>query len=77
MSQETDRKLADLVVWYEYHRDQPKDMDRLIEFMKKTIDCILEVQAMILKDIQVLEKREGTPKLLVPSRIRLHDKIHV
>jgi hypothetical protein len=59
MSRETEEKMADTVKWYAEHKDDGRSIDKTVEFLKKTIDCMQEIMVRQQQDIQDLE---GRPK---------------
>lgn len=59
MSQETEERMGDTVKWYEEHKNDGRSIDKTVDFLKKTIDCMQEVMVRQQQDIQELE---GRPK---------------
>lgn len=79
MSQQLDQKIVDLGVWFNYHaHEQPIPKENVhgrIEFLTKSIDCIIEILAILAKDIQIMEKRDDRPRIAIPKSITLHGPI--
>ena len=72
MSLETEQRLADWAVWFHENRKHisPGNLEKQNLFLLKAVDGCLECLAMALKDIQILERRNGSAGLWLPPRIK-------
>lgn len=73
MSEETEDRLRDWVIWYKEHEKQiPRDnLAKKLEFMEKAVDGVLELLVMTAKDVQELEKRNGRGSLWLPGSVKI------
>lgn len=79
MSALSERKLAEFAQWYSYNKSFTMDPARFVEFSSRAIDCLAEIVAIQAADIQRLERRPGNPevrKILVPTGVNLHSRMH-
>jgi hypothetical protein len=77
MSSELNNRIRDLATWYYYHEPHIEDINRKLEFYNDTISTLIEIAAIIAKDIQKLENKpqKDEVKLLIPKGIRFHEPI--
>jgi endonuclease III-like uncharacterized protein len=76
MSSELNSRIKDLATWYYYHESHIEDIKKRLEFYQDAISTLIEIVAIIAKDIQNLEnKPKDDVKLLIPKGIRFHDPI--
>jgi hypothetical protein len=77
MSSELNNRIRDLATWYYYHEPHIEDINKRLEFYNDTISTLIEIAAIIAKDIQKLENKpqKDEVKLLIPKGIRLHEPI--
>jgi hypothetical protein len=80
MSSELNNRIRDLATWYYYHEPHIEDIDKRLEFYQDTISTLIEIIAIIAKDIQKLENKppqKDEVKLLIPKGIRFHEPIKI
>jgi hypothetical protein len=77
MSLELNNRIKDLATWYYYHEPHIEDINKRLEFYQDTISTLIEIAAIIAKDIQKLESKPQNDevKLLIPKGIRFHEPI--
>jgi hypothetical protein len=77
MSSELNSRIKDLATWYYYHEPHIEDIEKRLEFYQDAISTLIEIVAIIAKDIQNLENKpkDDEVKLLIPKGIRFHDPI--
>ena len=63
MYQTAKEGIADVAKWYHEHRDDGRSIEQTIDFMKKTMDCVIDVLA--LKVLET-EQRSGGSRLYLP-----------
>lgn len=75
MSAESEEKMRDLAIWYYENRNRiPKEnLGKHIDFFNKAMSAALEVIAMQMKDIQILEQRRPHARLWLPASVKLDD----
>lgn len=75
MSAESEDKIRDTVVWFYENRNRipPQDLGKRMAFLTKAMMCIMEIQALVLKDIQELEQRSPRSQLWLPSSVKIDD----
>lgn len=73
MSAETEDKLKDVAIWFYENKSRiPRgNLERKIEFLEKTISCLLEVVALQAKDIQIMEQRHPRNRLWLPESVSI------
>ena len=77
MSRETEERLAEWAVWFHENRKRVPagDVIKQNQFLLKAVDGCLEVLALTLKDIQILEQRNESRRLWLPSGVKLNGEI--
>ena len=76
MSSDFEERLADWAIWYCKNEPHLPEMDlrKQILFLRKAMDGAFECLAMAAKDIQKLERRNGST-LLLPTGITMNGDI--
>jgi hypothetical protein len=77
MSQETEERLAEWAVWFHQNKKRipPGNLAKQNLFLLKSVDGCLEVIAMLLKDVQLLEHRSPIGQLWLPKGMDVHGDI--
>lgn len=80
MSLETNKRVGDWARWYHYHKDQvgrSEDLRKHQEFYSRAIDGLLEITALLARDVQMLEQRgdSGVPTIVLPTGVKFNEKI--
>jgi len=77
MSSSLEKELLEVAQWYTYHKGEPMDVERRIEFLTKTCDFLIWTMARMVEDLRLLEgrKRNGNGydpyiTLAVPNSLR-------
>jgi hypothetical protein len=75
MSASSEKRLTEWAVWFTEHKNtilNNPDPDQAKAFMMLALDGLLEITAMLAKDIQELEHRKG---IILPKGILLHEQL--
>lgn len=83
MSLGTNGRIRDWAKWYHYNKDQigrSEDLKKTQEFYTRAIDGLLEITALLARDVEQLERRtheDPFQGFYLPSGVKLHDKVKI
>ena len=81
MSLGTNKRVADWARWFHYHKDQvgrTQDLEKMEEFYTKAIDGLIELTALLARDVGELEKRtqnDGFQGLYLPKGVKMNEAL--
>jgi hypothetical protein len=54
---EIERKVEDLAKWFLEHKNDAKDADKCMQFLKRAMSCQIEINIIMAKEMQMLDSR--------------------
>lgn len=68
MSQRAEHRWVDWRIWYENHKDDGRDLEKEIKFLRKLQEGCMELLGLLLYDVKELEDRKTRENLLWTPR---------